>query len=421
MKHKLFDDWGLKLGSIALAVFIWFIVTNFNDPVVSFNVRNVKVTLRNTNVITDQGQTYEILNDSNVIDTVTITAPRSVVNALSGDDVVAVADFQDLTLQNTVRINVTTNKYYSQIESIKPSIDSVELSIEDLQTKILALSTVTSGTVGEGYTIGDISTDENQVRISGPKSLIDQIVRAEVNIPVTGFSQDIVTDVDVVFMNADGEVIRSSSITSNISKVKAKVEMLQTKKVGLTFESTGVPADGFEATGAFSSDPETVLIAGRPSILKNIESIKVDEGINLTGQSGDMMTLIDITDFLPNGVKLADATFDGKVSVTAYIEKTVTRVVQLDGNKIRWENVPEGYKVELVDPSDKYNVSLRGLQNRLEKIDADAVIAIADLEDILEQTDKVGDHYHVVLRFENENGKLNVSTPVQVWFKLNET
>ena len=49
------------------------------------------------------------------------------------------------------------------------------------------------------------------------------------------------------------------------------------------------------------------------------------------------------------------------------------------------------------------------------------MIAIADLEDMLEQTDKVGDQYHVVLRFENENGKLNVSTPVQVWFKLNET
>ncbi len=421
MKHKLFDDWGLKLGSIALAVFIWFIVTNFNDPVVSYNARNVKVTLRNTNVITDQGQTFEILNDSNMIDVVTITAPRSVINALSEDDVVAVADFQDLTLQNTVRINVTTNKYFSQIESIKPSIDSVELSIEDLQTKILALSTVTSGTVGDGYTIGDITTDENQVRISGPKSLIDQIVRAEVNIPVTGFSQDIVTDVDVVFMNADGEVIRSSSITSNITKVKAKVEMLQTKKVGLTFESTGIPADGFEATGAFSSDPETVLIAGRPSILKNIESIKIDEGINLTGQSGDMMTLIDITDFLPNGVKLADATFDGKVSVTAYIEKTVTRVVQLGGSDIRWENVPEGYKVELVDPTEKYNVSLRGLQKNLEQVDTNNVIAIADLEDILEQADKVGDHYHVVLRFENENGKLNVSTPVQVWFKLNDT
>ena len=170
MKHKLFDDWGLKLISLVFAILIWFIVTNFNDPIVQYKVNNVKVTFRNTNIITDQGQTYEVLNGSNVVETVTLTGHRSVIDSLNAENVMAVADFNDLTMQNTIRINFSTNKYFSQVESIKGSIDTVQLNVEDLQTKILALSTVTSGTVGEGYTIGDITTDENQVRISGPKS-----------------------------------------------------------------------------------------------------------------------------------------------------------------------------------------------------------------------------------------------------------
>ena len=421
MKHKLFDDWGLKLGSVVFAILVWFIVTNFNDPVVQYKVYNVKVSLRNTNVITDQGQTFEVLNDSNVIDTVTITGPRSVIDALGDENVIAYADFNDLTLQNTVAIKLNTNKYSSQIESIKGSIDTVQLNIENLKTKTLALSTVTSGTVSEGYTIGDVTTDENQVRISGPESLIDEIVRAEVNVPVTGFSQDIVTDVDIVLMDSAGEPVVSGYITSNISKVRVKVEMLQTKRVPLEFESSGIPADGYEATGVITCEPESILVAGRASVLQNLESIHVDDPVNITGQAGNMMTLVDVSDTMPTGIRMADTAFDGKVSVTVYIDHTSTRVMQLDSEDIRFINVPEGYEVELVDPTGKFSVSFAGLQNRLDTLSVDSIEAIADLTNILDQEDTVGDHYHVVLTFENEGNKLNVSNPVQVWIKLGET
>ena len=421
MKHKLFDDWGLKLGSVVFAILVWFIVTNFNDPVVQYKVYNVKVSLRNTNVITDQGQTFEVLDNSNIIDTVTITGPRSVIDALGEENVIAYADFNELTLQNTVAIKLNTNKYSSQIESIKGSIDTVQLNIENLKTKTLALSTVTSGTVSEGYTIGDVTTDENQVRISGPESLIDEIVRAEVNVPVTGFSQDIITDVDIVLMDSAGEPVVSGYITSNISKVRVKVEMLQTKRVPLEFESSGIPADGYEATGVITCEPESILVAGRASVLQNLESIHVDDPVNITGQAGNMMTLVDVSDSLPSGIRTADTEFDGKVSVTVYIDRTSTRVMQLDSDDIRFINVPEGYEVELVDPTGKFSVSFEGLQNRLDTLSSDSIEIIADLTNILDQEDTVGDHYHVVLMFENEGNKLNVSNPVQVWIKLGET
>lgn len=421
LKHKLFDDWGLKLGSVVFAILVWFIVTNFNDPVVQYRVYNVKVSFRNTNVITDQGQTFEVLDDTNVIDTVTVTGPRSVIDALNEENIVAVADFKDLTLQNTVAIKLSTNKYSSQIESIRGTIDTVQLNIENLKTKTLALSTVTSGTVSEGYTIGEVTTDENQVRISGPESVIDEIVRAEVNVPVTGFSQDIITDVDIVLMDANGEPVQSGYITSNISKVRVKVELLQTKRVGVSFSTSGTAADGYEATGTVTCDPDTILVAGRAATLQKLDSIVVEDPINITGQAGNMMTLVDIKDSLPTGVKLADASFDGKISVTVYIDKTTTRMMQLSADEIRWVNVPEGYTVEIVDPEDRYNVTFEGLQKNLDALQVSNIIASADLQNILEQTDTVGDHYHVVLDFECEGSRVDVSTPVQVWIKLNET
>ena len=74
-----------------------------------------------------------------------------------------------------------------------------------------------------------------------------------------------------------------------------------------------------------------------------------------------------------------------------------------------------------MDPEDRYNVTFEGLQKNLDALQVSNIIASADLQNILEQTDPVGDHYHVVLDFESEGSRVNVSTPVQVWIKLNDT
>ena len=136
------------------------------------------VTIRNANLITDKGQVYEILDGTDVIDTVTISAPRSVIDTLDKSNVVAVADVNDLTSVDTIPIKLSTNKYNDKLDGIKGNIDSVRLSIEEKLTRSLPLRSATSGEVREGYMIGDVSTDQNLIRISGPKSVISQISKA---------------------------------------------------------------------------------------------------------------------------------------------------------------------------------------------------------------------------------------------------
>ena len=110
MKNKLTKNWGLKLGSFLFAVALWIIVTNINDPVIPYKVSDVPVTIRNANLITDKGQIYEVLDGTDVIDVVTITAPRSIIDSLDKSNVVAVADMNDLTSLNTISIKLSTNK-----------------------------------------------------------------------------------------------------------------------------------------------------------------------------------------------------------------------------------------------------------------------------------------------------------------------
>ena len=207
MIKKLTSNWGLKLASIVFAAILWFLITNINDPVVSQTYYDVPVTLKNTSLITDNGQVYEVLDETDVISTVKVYAPRAAIDSLSKDNIVATADVANMTSNNTIAITLTTNKYSNEIESITGSIDTVKLSVEDKATKTLALTATTSGTLEDGYIVGTVTTEQNLIRISGPESVVNTIKSAVVDVDVTGFTSNIGTDADIKLYDEEGNVV----------------------------------------------------------------------------------------------------------------------------------------------------------------------------------------------------------------------
>ena len=109
MKNKLTRNWGLKIASFLSAAVLWLVVTNINDPISTYRVTDVPVTIKNANLITERGQVYEVLDGTDMIDVVTISAPRSIIDSLDKSNIVAVADVNDLTSVDTVAIKLSTN------------------------------------------------------------------------------------------------------------------------------------------------------------------------------------------------------------------------------------------------------------------------------------------------------------------------
>jgi YbbR domain-containing protein len=381
MWRKLTHNWGLKLGSVIFAIMLWVIVTNINDPVITYKVYNVPVKITNTDVITSKGEVFEVLDDTDSIDVVTITASRSVIDSLSDGNVIATADMRNLTMQDTIAIKLSTNKYNDKLESIKGSIDTVKLSVEDKKTVTLALNTTTSGKVGSGYQIGDVTTEQNLVRISGPASVVDQVAKAGVDVDVTGFTSDIGTVVDIDLYDAEGNELSTSGVTMNISSVRVKVEILQTKNVPLKFSVSGTPAAGYQYDGVIESDPAKVKIAGKSAVIGKVKSIEIPaEALDITGKSENLAETLSITDYLPSGVKLAEKSFDGTVSVTVHIEKEAEKDITLKNSQIAVSGIPDGYKAELVSADDSYQAAFTGLAADVSQLSADNIKASADLD-----------------------------------------
>ena len=158
-------------------------------------------------MLESEGKVYIVLDDSDTIPVVTVNAPRSVVDALEADNIVATADVEDMTTENTVPIVLTTNKYSDSITNISGSISSVRLSIEDEERASFGIETTVAGNVAEGYQIGSISLEQNQVRVKGPASVVQSVKSAGVSVDVSGAENTISTNAEIHLYDEDGRDI----------------------------------------------------------------------------------------------------------------------------------------------------------------------------------------------------------------------
>ena len=380
MKHKITKNWGLKLVSFLFAAVLWLIVTNINDPSSPYKESNIPVVLKNTDLITNNGQIYEVLDGTDMIDSVVIWAPRSVVDKLNRSDIVAEADVRDLTSLNTISIKLSTNKYNDKLDSIKGSIENVKLNIENKETRSFPIKANLTGEVGEGYMVGNVSTEQNLIRVSGPESLISQITRAQAEVDISGFTSNIGTDSDIRLYNEAGVEIKAQSIEKSITKVRVNVEILEKKTVPISFKFSGIPAEDYRTTGEITSSRNSVELAGKSETLRGISAIEIPEGvIDVSGAVETVETVIDLRDYLPAGVVLAEEGFDGNISVSVQIEQQRRQTVSGMMENIQFVGVPEGYEAVINEPEERYRVTLIGLASELAEIDVNTLEVYVDV------------------------------------------
>lgn len=416
-RNKFTNNWGLKIASFLFAIAVWLVVVNINDPSTSAAFYNVPVTIENADVISAQGKIYEVEDGTDTVSKVTVYGPRSILENMDKSDIVATADMNNLSSANTISIEFSTTSNNSQITDIKGSIESVKVSIENKKSIQLVLDTEVTGSAPDGYTIGDVSTDQNLVKVSGPESLVNQIETAVVTVDMdtlSGVTSDITTSATVRLYDEDGNEITGSTLTKNPESVIVTVEILPTKEVPLVFSTSGTPADGYALTGEITSDPSTILIAGSSQTLASVSEIDISgDELNVTGQSADMTTEVNISDYLPSGVSLVDSS-DSEVSVVVGIEELISKEFTVDPDDVGVTNLPEDKTCVLEGLSDPFTVSVTGVESVVDTVTASSLLEDFDVNAWMTEqgiTELSAGSYSVDLSFNLPDG-VTLDSPV---------
>lgn len=421
MKKALTRNLGLKLASLVLAFVLWFLVAQIYDPKDTVTFNNIQVRLINTELLDEEGKVYEVLDNSNLV-RVTVTGPQSIVKSeLRRSDIVAEADMSKLTDINTIAITYYCENVSNDSVEIKGNHDSVRLNVEDKTSKWIKLESNTIGEVASGYLIGNVTLDQTNIEVTGPKSAISQVDHAGVDINVTDSTSSLSANVDIKLYDAFDNELTLESVKKNVNSAHMTVEVLATKEVPVEIEYMGVPEDGYMATGEVESSVPTVRIAGTASALVGISAITVPEDrMNITGQSSDLVDIINLKEYLPSNVRLANKSFDGKITATVYIEPIDTKDLTIPADNISITGVPDGMEAEVTSTAEEYNITVSGLTRNVSILRDSSVTGVLDLNQWMEDNgleELTPGNYTIPVTF-NLSEDITVDTDVNIHIRL---
>ena len=377
MKKRLTNNLGLKILAFFIALMLWFIVVNIDNPIKQNIYKNIPVTVINTEVLAEEQQTFHIVDDTQTI-TVTVTAQRSVLQKIDADDIVAVADMKELTLKTQIPINVTVNGH--KVESAVATPRNLQIKLEEEETKKFPIIPTTTGTVRDGYALGKIEAVPEKVSVRGPKSVINQISRVEASVNVSGLSQNEVLESELVIYDKNNEEIDQKLLTNNIGTdgVGVSIQILHTEKVPVQFDTSKITvARGYEFIG-ITYEPMEVLLAGEKEDLERLDKIKIPgSALAMSSLTDRTEKVVDISGYLPGKVQLVDKNA-GSVVVTINVEKDGTKSYDVTDASLEVNNLASDLQLSYTT-ADAIVIKLRGPEEILNSFIASTNVSI-DLE-----------------------------------------
>ncbi|MBE5996488.1 MAG: hypothetical protein E7240_03915 [Lachnospiraceae bacterium] len=375
MKTKLFNNIGLKIVSLILGFFVWLSVVNVNDPIITRTISNIPVTVTNASYVESLGMSCKLKDGSDTV-SVMITGHRSVVEPLVRDDIKAVADLTQIVSMESDPIMVPVTVSTSKInrENISASPGSIEIALEEMQNAEFVIAATTGDTKpsNKRYQVGELTVSPESVTITGPSSLIQIIDRVTAPVDATQLVSDTVVSSELVIYDRNGAQFTDSQMESlKFSKTEGTVSVgvdIWRVVSDITLEPSigGSPEMGYRV-GEVTVTPAVVSVAGTDEALNALsnQENKIEipaDLLNVDGAKDDLTVRVDLTQILPEDIKLAD-----NVSTVALVSVEIlpldSRTFEIPVAEIEQRNVPENLSV--IYRIDKVRVRVQGEEEKL--------------------------------------------------------
>ncbi len=164
-RKLLFDNWGIKLLSLGLALTLWFFVTSKGKTeltlAVPIELRNIP---RDMAVVGDVAASLEVRVQGQ---------ERVLRDITTGKKVVGVADLSMTRVgENTVRISPDDIKRPSGVSITYMSLSEMKVQLEPLMRRTFRLRPVLHGSPAAGYRLAKLSVSPPRISVEGPASVI---------------------------------------------------------------------------------------------------------------------------------------------------------------------------------------------------------------------------------------------------------
>ncbi len=287
--HRFIHNWPLKLAAVGLATLMYGGLAVSQSTQVFPGVIPV--------LVVNQPDRTFILTKPEPVTQVRYFAPSGVLVGTSTFS--ATVDLSGMTPTGaavSVRIEVTSVDGRVRVLGYEPAFASIQL---DSLISVVVPVKVEHGTVPDGLTLGDTKVDPPSVVITGPKSVVDQVVAARADVQIQPGGIDVDQDVKLVPVDALGNAVSPVDVTPATARVVIPVfSDRQTRTLPVNAILAGTPAAGFEIA-SITVQPLAVAVAGDADQLTQLARVDTAP-VPLSGISSDLTTSVQLA--LPTGI-----------------------------------------------------------------------------------------------------------------------
>lgn len=410
MKRKWTENIPLKLMSVAVAVLLWLIVVNIDNPVETkyYSVPDVELINKDYIESSETGGKMCMPEQNQASVRVAITAPRKTQSRIRPSDISAYADLQQAVSLSTSPVMVPITAVCPGIapENIKVTPQNLSVYLDDKETQEFVVSVIRDNSKpGKDYEVGSLTANPEKVRITGPKSLVNKIDKVTASVSVAGKNQDITQEKTLTIIDKNQDGLSDSEMNSlrieNNGKVIVTAKLWKVRKdVRIVAGYVGVPAWGYQV-GEIKTVPDTVPVAGSADALERLaernNTIEIPaENIDISDEDGDVELKVNLAELLPAGIKLtSDSSEDVWVKVN--ILPVGSKEFDYATTDIKVKNKPEETQVT-------FETAQIEIRIKSEELDPEELDIKKDIRVSIDLKDKKTGNYEVPVKIEVPDG-----------------
>ena len=388
--RMLLNNWGFKLLALVLAIGLWAGLIS-QDPTLTREKVFNDVTINVTGNETIKRNGLIVVSDlSSLLQNATlrVDVPQMQYQSAQASYYNARIDLSRLTQTGAqeVRVLTTNSTAYGNVTEINPA--TLQIEVEEYITRYrIPVAVDTVGTVPDGFYATTPSLDPPLVAVSGPRSLVEKVVRAEAVLDLSALPEReglVRTAIPFRLLDEQGNAVESSllEVTSESVLVDSVVveqtlysfRSLDLSDVGLI---SGKPANGYEIKSV-AITPEQVTAAGRETNLNALDTLYPYSSVSVDGASQSFNQQVKVR-------KPSELVYLSSDSITVAVEiGPVIRERTFEDVRVTVSGVENGLRA---DPSVKNaDVTITGAQLWVETLNANALTLVCDASGLAEGT-----------------------------------
>lgn len=359
------------LISFLLALLLWVYANNDSDNIVYSKIEDIPIVLTNTSILEQNDFIISVSTDN--IDSMKIYGKGSLVKSLDNKNIQASVDLKDISSEGTYTLNINIKGVPNDVTIVDQNPNTIKVTVDKIGNKSLSVPVIKStGQVKEGYSVLSLSSEVEDVNISGPSDSVDKVEAIMGNVDVTNKSGDFSSPATLYAVDANNKKIED--VTLSPATTNVKVSIGKVKNVPIKVKTSGSVMDGYKVT-SIKPSVTTVTISGKDEILNtvneiNTESISLDE-VNETFEKN---VKLDI----PQGIHIVNA--KDSIGVNVFIDKQNQKTVYI--NSFTFDYLGSGLTAEVLD--DNVSVLLSGEEEDLSSISEKNLTGSIDLSGLKE-------------------------------------